>query len=245
MRFSIKKLTIEFNMDKFYIEQLSEKVHQELLPQLQVESINPHDPVVVRYLPQPWQLIGTGNYAAVVYHPNYSDLVVKVYAPGRPGFEEELEVYYRLGSHPAFSECFYAYKDVLILKRLRGVTLYDCMLKGLPIPKQVIQDIDKALEYASQRGLCPHDVHGRNVMMYEGRGLVVDISDFLHQEPCSKWKNLKKAYYWLYLPLLYPLGLHIPYLVLEIIRKSYRLVSSVKAFIRQLIHFVVAKVNLL
>lgn len=124
-------------------------------------------------------------------------------------------------------------------------SLYNRMHKGLPIPKRVIQDIDKALEYASHRGLCPHDVHGRNVMMYEGRGLVVDISDFLHQEPCSKWKNLKRAYYWLYLPLLYPLRLHIPYLVLEIIRKSYRLASSVKAFISQLVHFVVAKANLL
>jgi hypothetical protein len=149
--------------------------------------------------------------------------VVKIYAPGRPGFTEELEVYRRLGSHPAFSECLYAGEGFLILKRLLGVTLYDCMHRGQRIPQQVIKDINQALDYARSRGLHPHDVHGRNVMMYAGRGLVVDVSDFLHEEECSAWDDLKKAYYWLYRPLLSPLRLRLPYFVLDIVRKLYRL----------------------
>jgi hypothetical protein len=215
-------------MDKSHLNLLVESIHQQLLPQLQICSVNPHDPVRIDYLPGPWRLQGKGNYAAVVYHPDYPEFAVKVYAPSRPGFEEEVEVYRRLGSHPAFSECFYAFEGVLVLKRLHGVTLYDCICKGIRIPKQVIRDIDAALAYARTRNLYPHDVHGRNVMMYEGRGLVVDISDFLHQETCSKWENLKKAYYWFYLPLLYPLRLPIPYFVLDIVRKSYRFASSLK-----------------
>ncbi|HEY9296696.1 MAG TPA: serine/threonine protein kinase, partial [Phormidium sp.] len=192
-------------MEQLHINHLIKSIHTELLPGLQIASINPHDPVVVHHLPAPWQLLGAGNYAAVVYHPNYPEVVVKIYAPSRPGFEEELEVYRRLGSHPAFSECLYAEQGILVLKRLYGVTLYDCLHKGLRIPKQVIQDIDAALDYARKRGLYPHDVHGRNVMMYQGRGLVVDISDFLHLETCTKWDDLKRGYYLLYLPLLYPL----------------------------------------
>lgn len=180
----------------------------------------------MRYLPSPWELLGTGNYAAVVYHPEYPDIVVKIYAPGRPGFEEELEVYRRLGSHPAFSECFYAKEGLLVLKRLYGVTLYDCLHRGLRIPPKVIKDIDSALDYAKTRGLYPHDVHGKNVMIFEGRGLVVDISDFLHQEKCSKWDNLKKAYYCLYLPILYPLRLRVTYSLLDMVRKTYRFASS-------------------
>lgn len=222
------------SMERSHISLLVESIHTELLPGLQIESINPHNPVVVRHLPSLWQLLGTGNYAAVVYHPTYPDLVVKIYAPGRPGFEEELEVYRRIGSHPAFSECFYAQKGFLVLKRLYGVTLYDCMHKGLPIPKQVIRDIDEALDYARKRGLYPHDVHGRNVMMYQSRGLVVDISDFLHVESCSKWNHLKWGYYWLYLPLFYPLRLRVPYFLLDFVRNSYRLVTSFATFIRRL-----------
>ncbi len=96
------------------------------------------------------------------------------------------------------------------------------MHRGQSIPEQVIKDIDSALDYARARGLHPHDVHGRNVMMHAGRGLVVDVSDFLHQEDCAAWDDLKKAYYWLYRPFFSPLGLRLPYFVLDIVRKIYR-----------------------
>ncbi len=203
-----------------------EDIHVELLPKLQIESVNPHDLVKVLHIPPPWILLGTGNYAAVVHHPDFPDLVVKIYAPGRPGFEEEVEVYNRLGKHPAFSQLFYAEDGFLVLKRLYGVTIWDCIQLGIRVPKQVIQDIDKALDYAKSRSLFPHDVHARNVMMYEGRGLVVDISDFLDEEYCSKWDNVKKAYYWIYLPVIYPLKLRVPVSLLDFVRKGYRFISS-------------------
>jgi hypothetical protein len=222
-------------MKKLPLKELLESIYQQLLPSLQIVSVNPRNPIHVSYLPQPWRLLGKGNYAAVVYHPNHPECVVKIYAPGRPGYQEEVEVYRRLGSHPAFSECFYAKDDFLILKRLYGTTLYDSMHLGLPIPKQVIRDINEALDYAQSRGLYPHDVHGRNVMMHQGRGLVVDISDFLEQEPCSKWNDLKKAYYWLYLPILYPLRLRVPYFALDMLRKFYRLGTDFKTSCYQLV----------
>jgi hypothetical protein len=230
-------------MNKSLVDQLIETVHQELIPKLQIESIAPHDPVKISYLPHPWQKLGAGNYAAVVYHPDYSNWVVKIYAPGRPGFEEEVEVYRRLGSHPAFSECLYATDGFLILKRLHGVTLYDCMQLGLRIPKRVITDIDQALDYARKQGLYPHDVHGRNVMMYEGRGLVVDISDFLHEDKCAKWENLKKAYYLLYRPILSPLRLKIPYVLLDMVRKTYRFFSKLKQAGDRIFHKISRKHN--
>ena len=206
------------------MSQLIETIIHELLPGLQIESLGPHhDPVVVHRVPAPWRLLGRGNYAAVLYHPRYPDRVVKIYAPGRPGMAEELEVYRRLGSHPAFSECLHAGEGFLVLKRLYGITLYDCMHLGLRIPEQVIKDVDQALSYARKRGLHPHDVHGRNVMMREGRGVIADVSDFLHEEDCSQWDSLKKVYYWLYVPFFSPLRLRMPYLVLDTVRKLYRL----------------------
>ncbi|WP_353930261.1 serine/threonine protein kinase [Okeanomitos corallinicola TIOX110] len=214
-------------MDKSHIQSLITIIHEELVPYFVIESVHPHHPIEVRSIPSPWELLGTGNYAAVVYHPEYPDVVVKMYAPGRPGFEEELAVYQRLGSHPAFSECFYAHDGLLVLRRLFGVTLYDCLHRGLRIPPKIIKDIDHALDYARTRGLYPHDVHGKNVMMFEGKGLVVDISDFLQQEKCSKWDDLKRAYYLIYLPIFYRLGLRVPYSFLNKVRKSYRFIRSV------------------
>ena len=79
------------------LSDLTDCIHQGLLPALQLESIDPHNPVVVHRVPSPWTCLGTGNYAAVFAHPDYPDQVVKVYAPGRPGLEDEVEVYRRLG----------------------------------------------------------------------------------------------------------------------------------------------------
>lgn len=202
-------------------------IEQELLPALEVESVDPHNPVVARHVPAPWQLLGGGNYAVVLAHPEYPEAVVKVYAPGRPGLDAEVEVYRRLGAHPAYSECLYAGDRYLVLRRLHGVTLYDCVHRGLPIPERVIRDIDDALAYARTRGLHPHDVHGRNVMMHDGRGLVVDVSDFLKAEDCGKWRDLKKAYFRVYRPVFMRLRLRVPYVVLDGVRAGYRLFRRV------------------
>ncbi|MGG6296665.1 serine/threonine protein kinase [Leptolyngbya sp. AN02str] len=204
------------------LQSLISRIHQQLLPHVQLESFDVHNPVVVSVVPAPWELLGTGNYAAVFCHPDFPEEVVKIYAPGRPGWHEEVEVYRRLGEHPAFSSCLYAEPSFLVLKRLYGVTLYDCVQQGLYIPKHVIQDIDAALAIAKQRGLHPHDVHGRNVMMWQGRGFVVDISDFLNPEPCQAWDDLKRAYYWLYRPVFSWLRLRVPRQSLDAVRWIYR-----------------------
>lgn len=204
------------------MEKLMPLVTEGLLPGLDLESADPYDPVVVREVPRPWRLLGAGNYAAVLTHPQYPKYAVKVYAPGRPGLEEELEVYRRMGRHPAFSECYGSGESFLVLKRLEGITLYDCIRKGIRIPEKVVRDIDEALDYARAKGLCPHDIHAKNVMMADGRGLVLDVSDFLKMEYCRMWDDFKKAYRKLYKPLLLRNPVPVPELMLDGIRKSYR-----------------------
>lgn len=197
-----------------------EVIEAQLLPNLQLASERPYDPIVVYSVPEPWQLVGAGNYAAVLMHPSYPDMVVKVYAPGRPGLEDEKEIYRLLGKHPAYSECLYAGDSYLVLRRLTGVTLYQCVLRGIPISRQVLHDIDEALKYAVSRGLTPHDVHGKNVMQHNGRGLVVDVSDFLKEDDCSMWDDLKRAYDRFYFPWLRRLPF--PELLLHLVRRGYR-----------------------
>jgi hypothetical protein len=63
------------------------------------------DPVAVVSCPEPWRILGCGNYAAVFAHPLYKDYVVKIYGRAVQGIKDEIEVYGRLGSHPAYSEC--------------------------------------------------------------------------------------------------------------------------------------------
>nr|WP_159882063.1 serine/threonine protein kinase [Paenibacillus puerhi] len=195
-------------------------IEEELLPELKIASIHHHEPIQAYRVPAPWTTVGVGNYAAVLAHPEQPELVVKVYAPGRPGLEEEAEVYRRLGSHPAYSECLHSGAGYLVLRRLTGITLYQCLRRGIPIPRQVILDIDQALSYARSKGLNPHDVHGKNVMLQNGRGKVVDVSDFLKQEPCLMWDDLKRAYRRFYRPWLS--RLRVPDPLLNTVRRGYR-----------------------
>ncbi|MBD2868304.1 serine/threonine-protein kinase [Paenibacillus arenilitoris] len=213
-------------MEERELRELISLTEQSLLADLDIMSVNHGDPVLVENTPDGWMLLGAGNYAGVFAHRDYPDIAVKVYAPGREGWESEREVYRRIGKHPAYSACYHAGEHCgytyLILKRLRGKTLYQCLIEGIAIPKEAIEDIDRALEYARSRGLYPHDVHGKNVMVANGRGIVVDISDFLKEEPCSMWEDLKRAYDRIYLPFMAKRPIPVPEWVMNGVRKGYR-----------------------
>ncbi|MHC1684130.1 MAG: serine/threonine protein kinase [Clostridiaceae bacterium] len=204
------------NIDKFI-----DLVDKTLLPYLKILSVDPDDPIEVEYIPEPWKFVGCGNYAAVFYHPHYKDLVVKIYAEGKAGIEEEIKVYEKLGDHPSFSKCYFSNDKYLVLKKLKGLTLYQCLKEKVFIPKNVIKDIDNALEYARSVGLYPHDVHAKNVMMMDNKGIVVDVSDFLKKEKCYAWDDFKKVYYKLYLKIFYKI--YFPEILLNFIRKIYRI----------------------
>jgi len=205
------------------MKKLVQAIEEGLLPQLHLESPHDHHPISVRFVPKPWKLLGNGNYAAVFFHPDEPERAVKVYAPGRGGVGEEAEVYRRLGIHPAYSYCYHAGDNYLILKRQHGVTLYDCLRRGIRIPEQAIRDIDEALDYARERGLHPHDVHGKNVMVDKGRGKVVDVSDFLKRDSCEMWDDFKAAYRTIYAPLLLRRPFPVPEMILNGVRRGYRL----------------------
>lgn len=212
--------------DVNHIAQMIKRIEEQLLSGLSLVSDRPDEPVRVSVLPEPWKLLGTGNYAGVFAHPEHPHFAVKVYAPGRPGIEEEAEVYRRLGPHPAYSACYGGGSGFLLLKRLKGVTLYNCLIRGIPIPEQAVRDIDTALDYARSRGLRPHDIHAKNVMLQDGRGLIVDVSDFLKEEDCRMWEDFKRAYYRLYRPIASRWMFPVPGMVMEAVRKGYRLWRS-------------------
>lgn len=205
---------------------INEAVLTEFLQQVQLRSPSPDDPIVVLHTPHPWELVGTGNYAGVFGHPDYPDLVVKVYAPGRPGIDKEIEVYGKLGETRYFPICYQHGDNYLVMRRMNGISLFDCIRHGIPIPPQVIEDVEEALVIARARGLYPHDVHGKNVLMHLGRGYLIDVSDYYIKTEDTKWRDLRKAYYAIYLPFIKDRGWKVPLWMLDGVRKGYRYVKK-------------------
>ncbi|PEL07682.1 serine/threonine protein kinase [Bacillus sp. AFS017336] len=206
-------------------------IENELITNVNLKSEHPNDPIVVRNIPDGWKCIGSGNYAAVFMHHSEPNVVVKVYGKDLHGLEKEVQVYKQLGEHPAYSKLILNGEKYLVLKRLAGITLYDAVAKGERIPESVIKDINIALKYAKNRGLNPYDVHGKNVMMKDGRGYVVDISDFYKKGKDDKWDDLVKAYYKLYKKTLYKVPIKVPLKLLDFTRHSYRFYKKFKRMI--------------
>lgn len=60
-------------------------------------------------------------------------------------------------------------------------------------------------------------------MLRDGRGLIVDVSDFLKDDDCSMWEDYKRLYYRLYQPVASRRVFPVPRLILETVRRGYRL----------------------
>lgn len=212
------------------IEAYIRLIEEELLPNVTLKAENLFDPIEVTNTSSTWKMIGKGNYAAVFYHEKKPDWVVKIYGRSQHELKKEIEVYKKIGGrHKAFSTLFAHGDNYLVLKRIKGITLFNAVIKGKQIPETVMNDIDEALQYAASVGLNPYDVHGKNVVMNGKKGYVVDISDFYKEGYCSKWPDLKKAYKKIYKPFLYHFHPPIPLLIMDGVRKGYRKYKKIKS----------------
>ncbi|WP_338472394.1 serine/threonine protein kinase [Niallia sp. XMNu-256] len=189
------------------------------LSKISVSSNPNNEPVSVHGTSDHLRCIGIGTDAAVFQSIDVPDYAFKMYANDRvQKVQIETEVYEKLGDSPYFSTCF-GYKDnYLVLSFEEGINLYDCLLQGIPIPNEVIEDVDQAREYVRQKGLNPRDIHLKNILLQNGRAKIIDVSEYVKPGNDMRWEHLKKAY-----DLYYPFikGKPVPHLIIETIRKTY------------------------
>ncbi|MFZ0446964.1 MAG: serine/threonine protein kinase [Bacillus sp. (in: firmicutes)] len=183
-------------------------------------STNPNnEPVSIHGSSDRLNCIGIGTDAAVFQSFEHPEYAYKMYADDRvEKIQIERRVYDILGDSPYFSTCYGSKDDYLVLSFEAGITLYDCLLQGIPIPHQVIQDVDDAREFVRQKGLNPRDIHLKNVFLQNGRAKIIDVSEYVNPGNDLRWDYLKKAYDQYYHLIE---GRPIPLKVIEMIRKRY------------------------
>lgn len=194
----------------------------QLAEQVQVVSTASSQPVRVKSQPDSLRCVGLGTTAAVFQLKDRPEIALKVFIPSqKQACQEEGQIYRLLGSSPFFPAFFGGGSNYLAIGYQPGINVYDCLLRGIFIPEQVVVDVEVALAFARSKGLNPSDVHLKNIIIHKGRGYLVDVSAYRRSRTCHRWETLKHAYYDYYLDLYQP-GLTIPSWLLEAIRNWYK-----------------------
>ncbi|MFK7694254.1 serine/threonine protein kinase [Paenibacillus sp. HJGM_3] len=189
------------------------------LRSIQVTGSDRNEPVLVSGRAEGLQLVGIGTDAAVFTYDGTPGYAFKVYSDvALPKKETEKMVYEKLEGLPFFPHYYGQGLNYLVISYEEGVTLHDCLLQGIPIPEQAVQDVETARELVRSRGLNPRDIHLKNVLLQDGRAKVLDVSEYALDGDDKRWEHLVWAY-----RVFYPAleGKKLPMWVLDTIKTGY------------------------
>lgn len=197
---------------------------EEALRNIEVVGHDNNKPVSVIGFAQDLRCIGIGTDAAVFYHPATPHYAYKVYsALALEKKDVEAGIYQRLEGSEYFPRCYGTGSNYLVLSFEQGITLYDCLLQGVRVPEQVMQDVENAREFVRSQGLNPRDIHLKNVLLQDGRAKVLDVSEYIKEGNDSRWEHLVWTYKHFY-PLIS--GVQVPVWILETIKNWYNRIDT-------------------
>ncbi|SFB15913.1 hypothetical protein SAMN04488072_108126 [Lentibacillus halodurans] len=209
------------------------------LSKITVISNSNNEPVTIKGHADDLKCIGVGTDAAVFQSLSVPAFAFKKYAEDRVAKAKvEANVYQILGDSPFFSTFFASYDEYLILSYEEGKTLFDCILQGIHIPEQVINDVESAREYVRAKGLNPRDIHLKNILLQNGKAKILDVSEYVLPGNDFRWEHLKKGYEQYYHLID---GNSVPFWLVRTIQKWYnqrnKYFSSYEDFIKAIVNF--------
>ncbi|WP_308722381.1 serine/threonine protein kinase [Paenibacillus polysaccharolyticus] len=143
--------------------------------------------------------IGIGTDAAVFTYDQLPQYAFKVYSDhALDKLNNEKQVYAQLQGLPYFPTYYGSGRNILVISYEPGDTLLECLEKGIPVPEQVMLDVDTAREAVRRLGLNPRDIHLKNVLLQNGRGKVLDVSEYIQEGDDHRWEHLVWAYHNIY-----------------------------------------------
>src|SRR5690606_36648809 len=137
----------------------------ESLTAIKVIANPDNEPVSIEGIADGFRCIGVGTDAAVFQFLEVPKYAFKIYAENKQDkLEAEAKVYAQIGSSPYFSSSYGLTDRLLVIKSEEGLTLFDCLLQGVHVPKLVMEDVEEARNYIRQMGLNPRDIHLKNIL---------------------------------------------------------------------------------
>jgi predicted Ser/Thr protein kinase len=200
------------------------KIAEKELSKIKITSNGDNVLVTVKKNTDAFECVGVGTDAAVFRFTDNHVYAFKVFSDDKISkITLESDVYLKLSQSDYYPVYYGKGSNFLVISYEEGVTLYDCLLKGIHIPKQVIQDVDNARNIAFGKGLNPRDIHLKNILLQEGRAKIVDVSEYMKPGNDKRWDYLKEGYLKHYHLID---GKAIPHWILEAVRKWYNQTPS-------------------
>ena len=183
-------------------------------------KMNGPKPSLINYS-QDLTLIGTGR-SAYVFKIKENALALKVYFPHKEKIAVEEATIYRKLQHIEYYPTLYdSGKNYIVIDYIEGHTLFQCLERGIFVPKKRFQEISEALEMAKEVGLNPADIHLKNIILTSSQEVkVIDVARFMQQEKDNQWKDLERAYHQVYSKFYFPKK--IPTFILNFISFIYK-----------------------
>lgn len=189
------------------------------LQKITVTSHPNNEPVTIEGESDDLRCIGVGTDAAVFESLSTPGYAFKLYAQEkREKVAMEAQVYETLGASPYFPRCYASGDDYLVLSYEKGITLFDCLLQGVYISKQVILDVEDARAFVRSKDLNPRDIHLKNILLQDGHAKIIDVSEYVLPGNDFRWEHLKEGYEKYYHLID---GNAVPFWLVETVRKWY------------------------
>lgn len=213
------------------------KIAEKELSKIEITSNSGNELVTVKNNSDAFECVGVGTDAAVFRFIQSPCYAFKVFSDDKMNkIALESDVYLRLSQSDYYPIYYGKGTNFLVISYEEGITLYDCLLKGIHIPKKVINDVDNAREFAFEKGLNPRDIHLKNILLHKGRAKIVDVSEYMKPGNDNRWEYLKEGYREYYHLID---GKALPHWIIETVRKWYNQAHSdsfnVHNFARELV----------
>ncbi|RXT04534.1 serine/threonine protein kinase [Ammoniphilus sp. CFH 90114] len=197
------------------------KLAEDALKRVQIIGNNMNDLVSITSCSEQLRCIGIGTDAAVFQYDQTPAYAFKVYSSEALDKKEiEESVYLRIKESTFFPQYYGKGDNYIVLSLEKGITLYDCLIQGIPIPKQAIEEVEVAREFVRLQGLNPRDIHLKNILLQDdGHAKVIDVSEYAKEGNDNRWEHLLWAYDHIY-PMIE--GVSIPSWVLDTIKQWYK-----------------------
>jgi predicted Ser/Thr protein kinase len=145
------------------------------------------------------EFVGEGRSASV-FRIKGTNKVMKVFFPSYTSLSlKEYNVYRNLRDESAFPVCYEYGQGYLVLDYIDGKTIFDCLIHGKVISKEMVDYIDTCFYRIRKLNLYPSDMHLKNIMITsDNRVKIIDVARFNDSFQDRRWHDLKFAYNWFY-----------------------------------------------